>query len=42
MRWRFIGGAPYSPIDVEKSTIREAWNIRNQPYLDYDNFNTFV
>ncbi len=40
MRWRFIGGAPYSPIDVEKSTIREAWNIRNQPYLDYDNFNT--
>lgn len=40
MRWRFIGGAPYSPIDVDKSTIREAWNIRNQPYLDYDNFNT--
>lgn len=40
MRWRFIGGAPYSPIDMEKSTIREAWNIKNQPYLDYDNFNT--
>ena len=40
MRWRFIGGAPYSPIDMEKSTIREAWNIKNQSYLDYDNFNT--
>ena len=40
MRWRFIGGAPYSPIDMEKSTIREAWDIRNQSYLDYDNFNT--
>ena len=40
MRWRFIGGAPFSPIDMEKSTIKEAWDIKNQSYLDYDNFNT--
>lgn len=38
-RWRFVGGAPYSPIDEELSTNRAAWNITNQPYLDYDNFN---
>ena len=39
-RWRFSGGAPYTDIDREKSTIREAWNITNQYYLDYNNFNT--
>lgn len=39
-RWRFVGGAPYSPIDEELSTNRAAWNITNQPYLDYNNFNS--
>ena len=38
-RWRFIGGAPYSPIDEELSKDRLAWSITNQPYIDYDNFN---
>ena len=38
-RWRFSGGAPYTPIDEELSTNIEAWNITNQYYLDYDNFN---
>jgi len=39
LRWRFVGGAPYTPID-SKSYIKEAWNITNQPYLDYSKFNT--
>ena len=39
-RWRFIGGAPYSPIDEELSKDRLAWNITNQPYLDYNKFNS--
>ncbi len=39
-RWRFSGGAPYTPIDMELSQNREAWDITNQYYLDYDNFNT--
>lgn len=39
-RWRFVGGAPYSPIDEELSSNRAAWNITNQPYLDYNNFNS--
>lgn len=39
-RWRFVGGAPYTPIDENLSSIKEVWNIRNQPYLDYDNYNS--
>ena len=38
-RWRFVGGAPYSPIDMDLSTNKAAWNITNQAYIDYDNFN---
>ena len=40
MRWRYVGGAPYSPIDYEKSGNRVAWSITNQPYIDYANFNS--
>lgn len=39
-RWRFSGGAPYTPIDMELSQNRDAWNITNQYYLDYDKFNS--
>ena len=39
-RWRFSGGAPYSPIDEDLSTNREAWNITNQYYVDYKRFNS--
>ena len=38
-RWRFIGGAPYTPYDVEKSSYVEAWNAQGGPYLDYNRFN---
>ena len=40
MRWRFIGGAPYTPIDMDKSSLKSAWNITNQPYLDYSQYNS--
>lgn len=39
-RWRFSGGAPYSPIDQNLSELKAAWDITNQPYIDYDNFNS--
>jgi len=39
-RWRFIGGAPYTPIDMDKSSLKGAWDITNQPYLDYSRFNS--
>ena len=39
-RWRFVGGAPYSPIDFDKSSLKAAWDITNQPYVDYSKFNS--
>ena len=40
MRWRFVGGAPYSPIDMALSTNKDAWSVNNRPYIDYANYNT--
>ena len=38
-RWRYVGGAPYTPIDMEKSSLIAAWDVTNQPYLDFSNYN---
>jgi hypothetical protein len=34
-----IGGAPYTPYDVDKSSLVEAWNARGRPYYDYSRYN---
>ena len=39
IRWRFVGGAPYTPID-SVSYNRAAWSITKQAYLNYKKFNT--
>jgi hypothetical protein len=39
-RWRFVGGAPYTPYDLNKSSLKTAWDIKNQGYLDYTAYNT--
>lgn len=39
-RWRLVGGAPYSPIDENRSTLKSTWALRNRAYLDYSRFNT--
>jgi len=39
-RWRYIGGAPYTPIDMELSTNKDAWAVTHRAYLDYERFNT--
>lgn len=36
----YIGGAPYTPYDEEKSSLVEAWNAKGQPYYDYSRYNT--
>lgn len=41
IRWRYVGGAPYTPID-SISYNRAAWNITKRPYMDYKKFNTFT
>ena len=35
-----IGGAPYTPYDVEKSSLVLAWNAQGRPYYDYARYNT--
>ena len=39
-KWRFVGGAPYTPYDVDRSMLKAAWDLQGQGYLDYGNFNT--
>jgi len=39
-RWRYVGGAPYTPIDRNKSELINAWDITNQPYLDFAQYNS--
>ena len=40
LKWRFVGGSPYTPVDLVTSSLVSAWNIRNQAYLDYSKFNS--
>ncbi len=40
LKWRFVGGAPYTPYDLEKSAIKTAWDLQGKGYLDYSKFNT--
>ncbi len=38
-KWRYVGAAPYTPYDSEKSSIKEAWDATGTPYFDYSKFN---
>ena len=40
LKWRFVGGAPYTPYDLEKSALKVAWDLRGQGYPDYSKFNS--
>jgi outer membrane receptor for ferrienterochelin and colicin len=40
IKWRLVGGAPYTPYDYEKSSYKIAWDLTGQGYLDYSKFNT--
>ena len=35
-----IGGSPYTPYDVDKSSLVEAGDAQGRPYNDYDAYNT--
>ena len=37
---RVVGGAPYTPYDVEKSSYVEAWDASGSLYYDYSRFNS--
>lgn len=36
----YIGGAPYTPYDEDKSSLVDAWNAQGRPYYDYSKYNT--
>jgi hypothetical protein len=40
IKWRFIGGSPYTPWDLEKSSNMMAWDVRGRGYLDFARYNS--
>jgi hypothetical protein len=38
-RWRFLGGLPFTSIDIENSSLREVWDLRGQAILDFNQIN---
>ena len=40
LKWRFVGGSPYTPYDLDRSSLIEAWDVKGQGYLDYNRYNT--
>jgi CarboxypepD_reg-like domain/TonB dependent receptor-like, beta-barrel/TonB-dependent Receptor Plug Domain len=39
-KWRFVGGLPYTPYDLETSANIVAWDANGQPYFDYSQLNS--
>ena len=40
LKFRLMGGAPYSPYDEYTSSLVQAWDATARPYYDYDRYNT--
>jgi outer membrane receptor for ferrienterochelin and colicin len=38
-RFRFAGGLPYTPYDLNRSSLISAWNLRGGPYFDNTKLN---
>ena len=38
-RFRFVGGLPYTPYDLNRSSLVAAWNLTGGPYLDNSKLN---
>ena len=39
-KFRIVGGAPYTPYDLDKSSLTEAWDASGKLYYDYTRFNS--
>jgi tRNA U34 5-carboxymethylaminomethyl modifying enzyme MnmG/GidA len=35
-----VGGLPYTPYDLERSSLVEAWNLSGSPYFDFARLNS--
>ena len=40
LKFRLMGGAPYTPYDEYVSSLVPAWDATARPYYDYDRYNT--
>lgn len=40
LKWRFVGGLPYTQYDLENSAKVNVWNASGGPILDFDQLNT--
>jgi hypothetical protein len=40
LKWRYAGGLPYTPYDIEFSSQRDAWDVTGTPYFDYNFLNS--
>ncbi len=38
-RWRFLGGTPYTPFNLEESSLISNWELRNSGILDFNQIN---
>ena len=39
-RFRYSGGAPFTPYDYENSSLKSVWNINSFGVFDYNNLNS--
>lgn len=39
-KWRYVGGLPFTPYDLETSANIQAWNARGQAYPDFKRLNS--
>lgn len=40
LKLRVMGGTPYTPYDLEKSSITGAWDATSRPYYNYSKYNS--
>ncbi len=40
LKWRFSGGSPYTPVNLDISSRKDVWDTQGLPYLDFTRFNT--
>jgi hypothetical protein len=39
-KWRYVGGQPFTPYDLESSSLKEAWDVTGGPLLDFNQINS--
>lgn len=39
-KWRYVGALPYTPYDMELSSVKNYWDTQGKPFQDLDNVNS--